>query len=162
MEKNLNTFSREDNQITHTRVLDAPRDLVWEVWTDPEHIKEWWGPMGFTVTNDSMEVKSGGSWKFMMHGMGKDFPNVIKYKEVKKPSLLTYHHGGEKDDKYSFDVTVTFEALGNKTLLTMRSIFQSAEILDQLNKAVNAFEGGKQTLNRLEEYLNRSLKNKTS
>jgi uncharacterized protein YndB with AHSA1/START domain len=141
-------------------LLKAPRDLVWEVWTDPEHIKEWYGPDGFSVTNESMQVKPGGEWKFTMHGWGKDFPNLIKYKQVVKPSLLTYHHGGEKDDKYSFDVTVTFEEMGDDTLLTMKSTFHSAEVLDELNKAVNAFEGGKQTLNRLAAYLVQQLKMK--
>ncbi|HZI25880.1 MAG TPA: SRPBCC domain-containing protein, partial [Chryseolinea sp.] len=44
MEKNLNTFTRKGNQLIHTRLLKAPRELVWEVWTTPEHVKEWWGP----------------------------------------------------------------------------------------------------------------------
>lgn len=160
MEKNLNTFSREGNQLTHTRLLEAPRDLVWEVWTNPDHIKEWFGPTGFSVTNDEMEVKSGGTWKFTMHGMGKDFPNMIRYKEVKKPSLLRYYHGadGNENDKYGFEVVITFEERGNKTLLTMKSVFKSAEVVDELNKAVNAIEGGKQTLNRLEGYLTAQLK----
>jgi uncharacterized protein YndB with AHSA1/START domain len=162
VENRENTFSREGNTITHVRLLQAPRELVWEVWTDPEHIKEWFGPMGFTLTNDTMTVKPSGEWNFTMHGMGRDFPNRIKYKQVIKPSLITYHHSSDKEDKYSFDVTVTFEQRGNNTVLTMKSIFQSAEVLDELNKAVNAFEGGKQTLNRLETYLNDQLKKKNS
>lgn len=162
MENNSNRFSREGNTITHVRLLQAPRELVWEVWTDPEHIKAWFGPIGFTVTNDSMSVKPGGEWNFTMHGMGKDFPNRVKYKQVIKPSLISYHHSGEKEDKYSFDVTITFEERGNNTLLTMKSTLQSAEILDELDKAVNAIEGGKQTLNRLEEYLSHQLESKKS
>lgn len=160
MENSFNNFSREGNQIIHVRLLQASRELVWEVWTDPEHIKEWWGPMGFSVTNDSMQVKPGGVWKFTMHGMGKDWPNRIRYTQVIKPSLISYHHDGEKDDKYSFDVTVTFEEKGESTLLTMKSVFHSAQIVDELNKKVNAIEGGKQTLNRLEAYVIKQLKNK--
>ena len=159
MEKNLNTFSREGNIITHTRLLKAPRDLVWEVWTTPEHIKEWWGPVGFSVTNDSMDVKPGGAWKFTMHGMGKDYPNIVRFKKVQKPKMLTFRNGDE-NDKYGFEVIVTFEEKAGGTLLTMKSIFSSSEIIDELNRMVNAIEGGKQTLNRLESYLENQLQNK--
>lgn len=150
--KNYNTFTQEENVLTHTRLLDAPRDLVWEVWTNPEHIKEWWGPNGFSLTTTSMNVEQGNVWAFIMHGMGKDWDNKVKYVEVKKPSLLSYKHSGADAD-YSFVVTVSFEELEGKTLLTMRSVFKSKEIIDELNRKVNAIEGGKQTLNRLEEYL---------
>lgn len=159
MEKNLNTFTRKGNQLIHTRLLKAPRELVWEVWTTPEHIKEWWGPIGFSVTNDSMEVKPGGAWKFTMHGMGGNFPNIIKFERVEKPSLLSFRNGSP-DDKYGFESIVTFEERGNSTLLTFKSIFSSEEVLDELNRKVNAIEGGKQTLNRLESYLDSQLKTK--
>jgi uncharacterized protein YndB with AHSA1/START domain len=147
-----NTFRQEDNIIIHTRILDAPRDLVWEVWTNPVHIKEWWGPDGFSLTTTSMNVESGKNWDFIMHGMGQDWDNSIEYKEVIKPSLLSYLHSG-KDADYNFTVSITFEEVEGKTLLTMKSIFASKAIIDELNKKVNAIEGGKQTLNRLEFYL---------
>ena len=56
---------------------------------------------------------------------------------------------------YNFTVTVLFEEVEGKTLLTMKSVFKSKEIIDELNRKVNAIEGGKQTLNRLEDYLNK-------
>jgi len=55
-------------ELTITRVLNAPIDLVWKVWTDPDHIKSWWGPNGFTNTIFEMDVKPGGNWEFIMHG----------------------------------------------------------------------------------------------
>lgn len=151
MEKS-NSFRQEGNQLIHTRLLNAPRELVWEVWTNPEHLKEWWGPNGFTITNNSMLVSKGGSWKFIMHGFGKDYDNIVQYTEVIKPSSLTYKHGNE-NDTISFTVHVTFEESDDKTILTMRSIFASEEIIEKLNREVNAIEGGKQTLNRLEKYV---------
>jgi uncharacterized protein YndB with AHSA1/START domain len=151
MEK-YNTFKQEDNVLIHTRILDAPRDLVWEVWTNPEHIKEWWGPNGFSLTTKSMNVEPGKVWNFIMHGMGRDWDNKIEYVEVIKPSLLSYKHSGEDAD-YSFWVTILFEEVEGKTLLTMKSVFKSKEIIEELNRRVNAIEGGKQTLNRLESYL---------
>ena len=152
MEK-YNAFKQEGNTITHTRILDAPRELVWEVWTNPEHIKEWWGPDGFTLTTKSMNVEPGNNWDFVMHGMGRDWDNKIEYLEVKKPTLISYKHTGERDEDYNFTVTITFEEVEERTLLTMKSIFKSKEIIDELNRKVNAIEGGKQTLNRLEGYV---------
>lgn len=158
MESKYNSFKQEGNFLIHTRILDAPRDLVWEVWTNPEHLKEWWGPNGFSLTTNSMKVESGKLWDFVMHGMGQNFDNKIQYIEVIKPSLLSYKHFGESED-YSFTVSVLFEDVEGKTLLTMKSIFKTKAIIDELNKQVNAIEGGIQTLNRLEEYT-RQLKNK--
>jgi uncharacterized protein YndB with AHSA1/START domain len=148
-----NTFRQEENILIHTRIFDAPRDLVWEVWTNPEHIKEWWGPNGFSLTTKSMTVQPGKIWEFIMHGMGQDWDNKIEYVEVKKPSLLSYKHSGERSDDYNFTVTISFEEVEGKTLLTMKSIFKSKEIIEELNRQVNAIEGGKQTLNRLENYI---------
>jgi uncharacterized protein YndB with AHSA1/START domain len=107
-EKNNNSFRQDGNQLIHTRMLNAPRDLVWDVWTKPEHIKEWWGPVGFTLTNKSMIVEKGSEWRFTMHGFGKDFQNKVKYLEVVRPSLLSYRHGDE-NDTISFTVYITFE-----------------------------------------------------
>lgn len=151
-EKN-SSFRQEGNQLIHTRLLNAPRELVWEVWTEPEHIKQWWGPDGFTLTHRSMEVEKGKHWKFVMHGFGKDYDNKIEYLEVIKPVSLSYKHGDEAGD-LSFMVYVTFEEAGKKTLLTMRSVFKSEEIIEELKRKVNAVEGGKQTLNRMETYVN--------
>lgn len=151
MEK-YNSFRQEENMLIHTRMLDAPRDLVWEVWTNPEHIRQWWGPNGFSLTTKSMKVEPGKMWDFIMHGMGRDWDNKIKYIEVKKPSLLSYKHFSDTAD-YDFTVSVVFEEIKGKTLLTMKSVFKSKAIIEELNRKVNAIEGGKQTLNRLENYL---------
>lgn len=148
-----NSFKQEENVLIHTRILDAPRDLVWEVWTTPEHIKEWWGPDGFSLTTKSMKVAPGKVWDFIMHGWGRDFDNKIEYTEVIKPSLLTYKHSGAENADYNFTVSVSFEEVEGKTLLTMKSTFKSKAIIEELNRKVNAVEGGKQTLNRLENYL---------
>ena len=100
-----------------------------------------------------MDVAPGQIWGFIMHGMGWDWDNKIEYVEVKKPSLLSYKHSGERSEEYNFTVTILFEEMEGKTLLTMKSIFKSKEIIEELNRQVNAIEGGKQTLNRLENYI---------
>jgi uncharacterized glyoxalase superfamily protein PhnB/uncharacterized protein YndB with AHSA1/START domain len=157
MEEKSSAFRQEGNQLIYTQILNAPRELVWEVWTQPEHLKEWWGPNGFTLTNRSMEVAVGKGWDFVMHGMGRDFDNKIRYIEVKKPALLAYRHG-DGNDTMSFNVYVTFEDTGSgQTILTMRSVFESEEVIAALNREVNAIESGNQTLNKLEAYLSARL-----
>jgi uncharacterized protein YndB with AHSA1/START domain len=143
-----------DRELVMTRVLDAPRNLVYEAWTNPKHIAQWWGPKGFTNTIHEMEVKVGGVWRFMMHGPdGTDYPNKVVFEEVVKAERLVYTHGSDQDDDpNSFHVTVTFEDQGKKTKLTMRMVLRSAAALAEAKK-FGAVEGGNQTLDRLEAYL---------
>ena len=157
MAEENSSFQQVGNELIYVRMLNAPRDLVWEVWTEPEHIKEWFGPDGFTITHKTMEVQKGKQWKFTMHGQGQDFENKIEYLEVNKPSMLVYRHGDEEDD-ISFMVYINFENLGDKTLLTMRSVFKSEEYLDEINRKFGAVEGGKQTLSKLDAYVSAQLK----
>lgn len=156
MEKNKASFRQEDNQMIHTRLINAPRDLVWEVWTEPEHVQHWWGPDDFNVTNKSMEVKPGGEWLFILHGYGMHFDSKIKYLEVEKPTLLVYRHS-DAEETMSFTVFVTFEEAGNQTLLTVRSVFASAAVIAELNRTVQAAERGKQTFNKMEAYIDQLL-----
>ncbi|MFN7160751.1 MAG: SRPBCC family protein [Candidatus Gracilibacteria bacterium] len=149
------TTDIENRTIESSRLLNAPRELVWEVWTDPKHIALWWGPNGFTNTIESMEVKEGGSWRFIMHGPdGVDWPNVVRYTKVKEPELLEYYHSSDDPkDTHKFNVTVTFEKQGEKTLLTMSMVFQTAEERKRVIEEVGAIEGQNQTMNKLVEYL---------
>lgn len=151
------TMNTADRELTISRLLNAPRELVFEAWTNPRYIIQWWGPNGFTNTFYEMDVKPGGVWRFMMHGPdGTDWPNKIVFKEVVKPERLVYLHGSDgvddANDPHSFHVTVTFEAQGNKTYLTMKSVFSSAAALEAVKK-FGAVEGGNQTLSKLEAFL---------
>jgi uncharacterized protein YndB with AHSA1/START domain len=157
MEKETTTADRE---IVISRLINAPRELVFKVWTDPNHIVHWWGPNGFKNTIHDMNVKTGGEWNFIMHGPdGVDYPNKIVYKEVTIPERLVYDHSGD-DGEASFSVTVTFDEQDGKTYLTMRSLFKTKEERDLVIKDHGAMEGGKQTLNHLEEYLKNMNNNK--
>ena len=116
-----------DREIVITRLLSAPKTLVWDAWTQPEHLVHWYGPDGFSLTSKEMEVKSGGTWEFILHGPdGRDYPNKILFLEVEKPNRLVYKHSGDEDtEPVNFHVTVTFEQEGDKTKLTMYSVFES-------------------------------------
>jgi uncharacterized protein YndB with AHSA1/START domain len=153
-----------DREIIATRILKAPREVVFEVWTNPKHVVHWWGPTGFTNTISEMSVKPGGVWRFMMHGPdGTDYPNKIVFKEVIKPSFLSYDHGWDVDDQKkdprTFEVTVNFNAKGKTTELIMKMVFKSKEVKDEVVEKYGAIEGNKQTMDKLEEYLHRFEEN---
>ncbi|MDB6041454.1 MAG: hypothetical protein JWM63_5 [Gammaproteobacteria bacterium] len=142
-----------DREIVIERLLNAPRELVFEAWLDVKHLHQWWGPTGFTTTTTEIDVRSGGVWRFIMHGPnGMDFNNRIDFVEVVKPERIVYEHG-EDGAPGQFYVTVTFANQGGKTRLTMRSVFASAADRDKVVKEYGAIEGGNQTLDRLAEYL---------
>jgi len=145
-EKESNTAERE---LTISRLLNAPRELVWEVWTKAEHIKNWWGPTGFTNTIFSMEVKPGGVWDFIMHGPdGTDYKNKSIYKEIIKPERIVFEHVSPK-----FIATITFEEKNGKTLLTWNMLFETKEQFEKVVKTFKADEGLKQNIVKLEDYL---------
>ncbi len=58
----------EHSTITSSRIVNAPRELVFMAWTDPQHLQNWWGPKGFTNTFHEFDLAPGGRWKYTMHG----------------------------------------------------------------------------------------------
>jgi uncharacterized protein YndB with AHSA1/START domain len=137
--------------IVVTRVFDAPRETVFKLWTDPRHVARWWGPIGFSTTISEMDVRPGGTWRFVMRGPdGTRYVNRVSFIEVAEPERLVYKHGSEPVD---CEVTVTFAERGGKTEITMRMLFPSAEARDHAVEKVHAIEGGNQMLARLAERL---------
>jgi uncharacterized protein YndB with AHSA1/START domain len=91
-------LERDPCAIITVRELAAPRDLVFEVWTDPKHLAQWWGPLGFTTTTSAFELTAAGVWRFVMHGPdGRDYQNRITFDEIVRPERIRYHHGGADD-----------------------------------------------------------------
>lgn len=148
--------STVDREIVFMRVFDAPRRMVWEAWTDPEQVGLWWGPRGFSTTVQEMDVRPGGLWKLVMHGPdGMDYPNKSIFTDVVPYERLCCKLSGGKrgGPAAQFEMTATFEDDGDKTRLTMRLVFASAEARDQNVREYGSIEGGKQTLERLAELL---------
>lgn len=142
------------NELRITRVYDAPVSLVWDAWTKDEHVGQWWGPRGFTLTTHRKELRPGGFWEYTMHGPdGKDWPNFTRYHEVVPQAKLVYDHGASSEDaKPMFRVVATFTDLGGKTELDMHMVLESAEAAAQTRAFVKA-AGGNGTWDRLAEYL---------
>jgi len=147
----MTIINTTDREIASTRVFDAPRQLVWTVWTDPKHLGEWWGPNGFTTTTRVFELRPGGQWLFTMHGPdGTDYRNDITFTEIVEPELIEYDHGPSP----VFHTTVTFEEeTDTRTKLSMTALFPTVAERNRTVEKFHAIEGMKQTLGRLEEYL---------
>lgn len=142
-------------ELVFSRAFDAPRDLVFEAWTTPEHVARWWGPRGFTTTITEMVVRPGGTWRLVMHGPdGVDYPNRIVFLEVVRPERLVYEHRPEPGtEPVRFTVTVTFAERGGTTDVTMRMRFPSAAARAHVVRKYRADQGATQTLERLAEHL---------
>lgn len=148
-----------DREIVLTRDFNAPRELLWKAWTDPEQVVKWWGPRGFTTTIETMDFRVGGVWKHVMHGPdGTNYPNKCIFKEIVPNERIVYSHGGGREDGgapgATFVATWTFESLGaDKTRMTGRMVFPTAEARDLVVREYGAIEGGRQTLERASEHV---------
>jgi uncharacterized protein YndB with AHSA1/START domain len=143
-----------NREIVITRVFNAPRTLVFQAFTDPQHVDHWWGPRGFKTETANMDVRPGGAWNYVMrHQQHGEFKNRVVYRKVLRPERLEYtHDSGVDGDPSAFEVTIVFEDLGAETKVTMRSVFSSVAELERV-KGFGAVEGGNQTLERLAERL---------
>src|SRR5271168_1988541 len=115
----------DSRSIIAVREFEAPRELVFSMWSDPKHLAQWWGPFGFTTTTSSFDMRPAGVWRFVMHGPdGRDYQNRITYEDIVPPQRIVYRHGGGEDvEPVRFTTTVTFDelkgGLGAKTRITM-------------------------------------------
>lgn len=139
-----------DRELFLERTLDAPIDLVWEVWTNPEHIANWWGPEGFSNTISLMDVRPGGEWNLVMHGPdGTDYENRSVFKEIVPMKKIVYEH-----ISYPHIVaTIKFEARGSQTYLSWHMLFDSREEFLNVVKVFKADVGQKQNVDKLIAYL---------
>jgi uncharacterized protein YndB with AHSA1/START domain len=142
-----------EREIVVTRLVDAPRELVFAAWTDAGNISRWWGPRGFTTTTYEMDVRPGGRWRHTMHGPdGTDYENHVVYREVAPPERIVYDHVSDP----VFQSIVTFDELDGRTKLTLRMVFEAAKERAWVVEKHGAIEGAEQTLARLGELLHRS------
>ena len=127
--QNINNDTEGRDQST-SLLLDAPVELVWEVWTNPDQIKHWWGSNGFTNTIEKLEVETGGEWNFIMHGPdGKDYPNKIIFREVVKNKKIVHEHFDP-----NFIAIIEFENQGDKTLLNWFKLYESKALFELVEK----------------------------
>ncbi|MES2725683.1 MAG: SRPBCC family protein [Bacteroidota bacterium] len=123
-----------DCEIVSTRIVNAPRELVYKAWTDPNHLKNWWGPKGFTNTFNEFDLRPGGKWSFIMHGPDKgNYANECEFIKIEKPALIAW----KRFSKPLFQVLATFEEVAdNKTKIVFKMLFDSADECNKLKKIV--------------------------
>jgi len=152
--------TNKSNELKLTRVLDAPVAAVWEAWTDPKQVAQWWGPRGFTITTHSKDLKSGGHWNYTMHGPdGTDYPNQTTYLEVVEYQRLVYDHGANDDQPPLFRVTVVFKDMGDQTQMDMTMTCPTPEAAQQTRQRIKQHSGNS-TWDRLAEYLEKTTADK--
>lgn len=143
-----------DREIVISRVIDAPRELVFEAFTEVRHLSQWWGPEGFTTTTQSFEFRVGGEWVFAMHGPdGTDYPEWISWTEITPPERIALLHGESRGDPNAFVSVLTFTPEGAATRIEMRTVFPTQALRDQAVEKYHAIEGGQQTLSHLAAYV---------
>ena len=149
------TVYSDDADLVWERTFDAPRELVWAAFMDPERIPRWWGPHGSTATVVEMDVRPGGRWRFVSRAPGRDdVPFMGEYLEVEPPGRFKQTFIVDIDGMRDHPgiETFTFEDVGGKTKLTSRSHFPSVEELEGA-LATGMIAGGVETWDRFEAML---------
>ena len=123
-----------DCEIVSTRIFNFSRELVFRAWSEPEHLKNWWGPAGFTNTFNEFDFRVGGKWTFIMHGPEKgNYPNECEFIKIEKPSIIAW----KRYSKPHFQVVATFEEVSDsKTNLVFKMLFNSADECGKLKPFV--------------------------
>lgn len=148
------------------RVFDAPRDLVFEMFRDPEHLRRWWGPRGWELPVCNVDFRPGGTWHYCMKCVdpsqgefyGMESWGKAVYEEITAPEKIVYTdyfsdaEGNENDAMPATEVTLEFIERDGRTLLVSRSEYVSAEALEQV-MGMGMLRGITETWDRLEERL---------
>ena len=143
-----------DREIVISRVISAPRELVFEAFTEVRHLSRWWGPEGFTTTTRAFEFRVDGVWDFVMHGPdGAEYQEWITWTAITPPRRIALLHGESSGDPNAFESVLTFEADGAATRIEMRTLFPTRELRDEAVEKYHAIEGGRQTLSHLAAYV---------
>ncbi len=140
-------------EIVMMRVFDAPRELVFKAYTDPNLIPKWWGPSSLTTTVDKMDVRLGGVWRFVQRDAdGNEYGFHGVYHESLAPERLIYTFEFEPMPGHVLLETVRFEEHDGKTKVTVTSVFQTVEDRDGMLQS-GMEEGAVETWDRFAELL---------
>jgi uncharacterized protein YndB with AHSA1/START domain len=142
----------DERTLVITRLLDAPRAMVFAAWIDQDQAAQWWGPKGFTSVSCTMHVRVGGVWRRVMRSPdGAELTARGVYREIAAPERLVFTYAWEDaagNPKHETLVTLTFADLGGKTELTLRhALFETVAARDDHR------DGWSGCLERFAEYL---------
>ncbi|WP_408009937.1 SRPBCC family protein [Pseudalkalibacillus sp. A8] len=138
-----------DPEIVNTRIFDVSRERIFQAFNNPDHLAQWWGPKGFTNTFHEFDFSPDGVWRYTMHGPnGVDYENKSVFIEVVKPERIVLRH---LEPNHEFLLTVTLEEREDKTELTWRMLFESAEEYEKIREF--CYKANEENLDRLEAQL---------
>jgi uncharacterized protein YndB with AHSA1/START domain len=151
--------NRADRELVIERVFNAPREVVFAAWTQPRHVRHWWGPKGWTLPVCEMDVRPGGVWLYCMRGpRGEESWGRAVYVEIDPPARLVYKDAFAEPDGSPIQgmpemlITVSFAEHAGKTTLSCSTRFASAEELES-TLATGVVRGMSETWDRLEAHL---------
>jgi len=123
-----------DSEIVSSRIFNVPRETLFKAWSDPNHLKNWWGPSGFTNTFNEFDFRVGGQWSFIMHGPDKgNYHNECEFIKIEQPALIAW----KRFTKPIFQIVALFEEVdANKTKLIFKMLFASAEECNKIKRFV--------------------------
>lgn len=153
-ESPLSTWSL-DREIVLSRVINAPRELVFSAWTEPRHLAQWFGPAGFKIESKSADIRVGGEWRFdMIAPDGTRYTSRMHFRRIESPTLIEIDHGADKDnDPGMFRMTITFDAQSDgRTVITLRQLHPTKAQRDA-TIGFGAVEFGYQTLDKLARHV---------
>jgi uncharacterized protein YndB with AHSA1/START domain len=138
-----------DREIVASRILNAPRELVFQAFRNPSHLANWWGPKGFANTFSEFDFRPGGHWRFVMHGPdGTNYPNHSVFDEVVPPERIVFRH---LDEMHEFQMTILLTEQGGKTQFTWRMLHPTVEKCERVKPFV--VEANEQNFDKLEAEL---------
>jgi uncharacterized protein YndB with AHSA1/START domain len=138
-----------ERRVVATRILDAPREVVWRAWTEAERVARWWAPPGFELVNQEMDVRPGGTWRHTLRAPdGTGIPATVTYVVLQEPEVLAYLYGNVGEPGHAF-TTVELVDEGGKTAITVTLHFASAEERDRMVEENRAHQGLEGSLERL-------------
>jgi uncharacterized protein YndB with AHSA1/START domain len=144
-----------DREVVITRLVDAPRALVFEAWTDPEQLPAWFGPEGFRIETKEIDIRPGGRWRFdMIAPDGTRYGNRMAFLRLEAPAVIEVDHGSDRDeDPSAFRMLLTFDEQANgKTIVTLRQMHPTKARRDEVI-GFGAVEYGGQTLDKLARHM---------
>ena len=136
----------KNHEIISSRIINSPVEMVYQAFENPNHLKNWWGPEGFTNTIHEFDLRAGGNWILTMHGPEKgNYENSSVFKTVLLNKLISW----ERKSQPLFDMEIAFEKLEeNKTQISFKMIFATAEECEKMRKFVEP--KNEENFNRLE------------
>lgn len=138
-----------DSEIVNTRIFNFPRTLLFRAWSESEHLKNWWGPAGFTNTFNEFDFRVAGKWSFIMHGPDKgNYANECEFIKIEVPILIAW----KRHSKPIFQILATFEEITpEQTLLVFKMLFHTVEECQKLKPFV--VDKNEENFDRLEKEL---------